>query len=160
MLSFAQNFAFSQCLKHRELPPDDSAPSQSPASSSTTAIPLFPTITFSDSHGFMQTPSQGSSRRAFNPFTKFQGTIHSLNDSWQTYDIIFHGPRFDASGKLTRPARETIFHNGVLVQDNVELTGPRAITSVRRTRPVPTSCRWRFRTTTTRSATATSGFEN
>ncbi len=45
---------------------------------------------------------------------------------WQTYDIIFHGPRFDASGKLTRPARETVFHNGVLVQDNVELTGPTA----------------------------------
>jgi 3-keto-disaccharide hydrolase len=45
---------------------------------------------------------------------------------WQTYDIIFHAPRFDASGKLTRPARETVFHNGVLVQDNVELTGPTA----------------------------------
>jgi hypothetical protein len=45
---------------------------------------------------------------------------------WQTYDIVFHGPRFDASGKLTRPARETVFHNGVLVQDNVELTGPTA----------------------------------
>jgi hypothetical protein len=43
---------------------------------------------------------------------------------WQTYDIIFHGARFDASGKVTRPARETVFHNGVLVQDNVELTGP------------------------------------
>jgi hypothetical protein len=45
---------------------------------------------------------------------------------WQTYDIIFHGPRFDAAGKLTRPARETVFHNGVLVQDNVELSGPTA----------------------------------
>lgn len=45
---------------------------------------------------------------------------------WQAYDIIFHGPRFDASGKLTRPARETVFHNGVLVQDNVELSGPTA----------------------------------
>jgi hypothetical protein len=43
---------------------------------------------------------------------------------WQTYDIIFHGPRFDPSGKLVRPARITAFHNGVLVQDNVELTGP------------------------------------
>ena len=45
---------------------------------------------------------------------------------WQIYDIVFHGPRFDASGRLTRPARETVFHNGVLVQDNVELTGPTA----------------------------------
>ena len=43
---------------------------------------------------------------------------------WQTYEIIFHGPRFDKDGKLLRPARETVFHNGLLVQDNVELTGP------------------------------------
>jgi hypothetical protein len=43
---------------------------------------------------------------------------------WQTYDIIFHRPRFDAAGKVVSPARLTVFHNGVLVQDDVELTGP------------------------------------
>lgn len=43
---------------------------------------------------------------------------------WQTYDIVFHGPRFDAAGKLLHPARITVLHNGVLVQDNVEPTGP------------------------------------
>lgn len=43
---------------------------------------------------------------------------------WQTYDVIFHGPRFAADGKLLRPARITVLHNGVLVQDNVTLTGP------------------------------------
>jgi Domain of Unknown Function (DUF1080)/Domain of unknown function (DUF3471) len=43
---------------------------------------------------------------------------------WQTYDIIYTAPRFDAEGKVTSPARMTVFHNGVLVQNNVELTGP------------------------------------
>jgi hypothetical protein len=45
---------------------------------------------------------------------------------WQTYDIIFHRPHFDKNGKPVRPARMTVLHNGVLVQDNVELTGPTA----------------------------------
>jgi len=45
---------------------------------------------------------------------------------WQTYDIVFHGPRFAKDGKLLRPARETVVHDGVLVQDNVELSGPTA----------------------------------
>lgn len=43
---------------------------------------------------------------------------------WQSYDIIFHRPRFDESGAVETPARITLFHNGVLVQDNVTLTGP------------------------------------
>jgi hypothetical protein len=45
---------------------------------------------------------------------------------WQTYDIVFHRPHFDASGKVTSPARMTILFNGVLVQDDVTLTGPTA----------------------------------
>ena len=45
---------------------------------------------------------------------------------WQTYDIIFHRPRFDSQGKVLQPARLTVLHNGILVQDNVSLTGPTA----------------------------------
>jgi hypothetical protein len=42
---------------------------------------------------------------------------------WQSYDIIWTAPRFDADGKLVSPARVTLFHNGVLVHNNVELIG-------------------------------------
>jgi hypothetical protein len=45
---------------------------------------------------------------------------------WQSYDILFHRPRFDATGKVLKPARFTVLHNGVLVQDNVEPVGPTA----------------------------------
>jgi hypothetical protein len=43
---------------------------------------------------------------------------------WQTYDIIYTAPRFDADRKLVSPARMTVFHNGALIQNNVQLTGP------------------------------------
>ena len=43
---------------------------------------------------------------------------------WQSYDIFYEGPRWDAAGKLTRPAKITVMHNGIKVQDNVVLSGP------------------------------------
>ncbi|MBK97354.1 MAG: hypothetical protein CL672_01010 [Balneola sp.] len=43
---------------------------------------------------------------------------------WQSYDIIFMAPRFSEKGSLISPVRLTVFHNGVLVQNNVELLGP------------------------------------
>jgi hypothetical protein len=43
---------------------------------------------------------------------------------WQSYDVVFHGPRFDSSGTLVRPATMTVHYNGILVQDNVTLSGP------------------------------------
>jgi hypothetical protein len=43
---------------------------------------------------------------------------------WQTYDIVFRAPRFDQTGAVMSPARFTVFHNGVLVHDAQELTGP------------------------------------
>ncbi len=43
---------------------------------------------------------------------------------WQSYDVVFIAPRFAADGTLLRPARMTAFHNGVLVLQDVVLTGP------------------------------------
>ena len=43
---------------------------------------------------------------------------------WQTYDIVFMAPRFRGDGSLERPATMTVLHNGVLVQNHVEIQGP------------------------------------
>jgi len=40
---------------------------------------------------------------------------------WQAYDIVYHRPVFDQSGKVTRKAVITVFHNGILIQDHVAL---------------------------------------
>jgi hypothetical protein len=45
---------------------------------------------------------------------------------WQTYDVVFHRPRFKADSSLESPARMTVFLNGVLIQDNFVLVGPTA----------------------------------
>ncbi|WP_339725377.1 DUF1080 domain-containing protein [uncultured Paraglaciecola sp.] len=42
---------------------------------------------------------------------------------WQSYDIIYTAPVFDTSGKLKTKGKTTVLHNGVLVQNNVEIQG-------------------------------------
>jgi hypothetical protein len=42
---------------------------------------------------------------------------------WQSYDIVFRAAKFDSAGKVSRPVRITVLHNGVLIQDNAEVRG-------------------------------------
>ncbi|MEN7548741.1 DUF1080 domain-containing protein [Rapidithrix thailandica] len=42
---------------------------------------------------------------------------------WQTYDIIYKAPRFKKDGSLVSPAYVTVIHNGILVQNHVEIKG-------------------------------------
>ena len=42
---------------------------------------------------------------------------------WQVYDVIWTAPRFNDDGTVKSAARVTVFHNGVLIQNNVELKG-------------------------------------
>jgi len=60
----------------------------------------------------------------------YEGHAPRLNASrppgqWQTFDVIFRGPRFDASGKKIANAKFVkVVHNGKVVHENVEVTGP------------------------------------
>jgi len=42
---------------------------------------------------------------------------------WNTYDIIYTAPRFKADGRLDYPARITVLHNGVVIQNNTTILG-------------------------------------
>ncbi len=60
----------------------------------------------------------------------FEGHPPKVNASrppgkWQSFDVVFRAPRFDAEGKKTANARFVkVVHNGKVVHENVEVTGP------------------------------------
>lgn len=43
---------------------------------------------------------------------------------WQTYDVIWTAPTFNADSSIKTPAKVTVLFNGILVQNNFELKGP------------------------------------
>ena len=60
----------------------------------------------------------------------YEGHAPKVNASkpageWQSFDITYRAPRFDASGKKTENGKFIkVVHNGQVVQENVEVTGP------------------------------------
>jgi hypothetical protein len=44
-------------------------------------------------------------------------------EKWQSYDVVFKAPRFGPNGTLKSAARVTVFQNGILIQNNVEIKG-------------------------------------
>jgi hypothetical protein len=75
-----------------------------------------------DSYG-NQTYADGSAAAVYGQYPPLVNASRPPGE-WQIYDIIYTAPRFDANSKLRSEARLTVFHNGVLVQNNVQLTGP------------------------------------
>ena len=57
--------------------------------------------------------------------------------SWQTYDIDFTAPKFDAAGKRTAKGRITVRHNGVVVHNNLELDNKTGGGSAEGPNPLP-----------------------
>ena len=60
----------------------------------------------------------------------FEGHAPKVNVSkapgeWQTFGVVFRAPRFDKAGKKIENGRFIkVVHNGVLIHENVEVTGP------------------------------------
>ncbi|MBM3265419.1 MAG: DUF1080 domain-containing protein [candidate division Zixibacteria bacterium] len=42
---------------------------------------------------------------------------------WQTYDVMFRAPRVNAQGEVVEPVRISVLHNGIVIQNNVQLPG-------------------------------------
>jgi len=65
------------------------------------------------------------------PFMGAAGAVYSISPPlvnasrpaghYQTYDIVFRAPKLSPSGQVTVPAYVTVIHNGVVVQNNLEL---------------------------------------
>lgn len=72
----------------------------------------------------------GGIYQRWGPQGGYEGHAPRVNASkppgeWQTFDVIFRAPRFDENGKKVENARFVkVVHNGVLIHENVEVTGP------------------------------------
>ena len=42
---------------------------------------------------------------------------------WNSYDIVYHAPEFNGEGQKIKSGTITVIHNGVLIQDHVEIKG-------------------------------------
>ena len=69
------------------------------------------------------TPNGGLDNCTENTPPRVRASLPPL--AWQTFDIDFTAPRFDASGKKTASARASVLLNGVKIYDDQELNPPR-----------------------------------
>lgn len=72
----------------------------------------------------------------------YEGASPRLNASrppgeWQTFDAIFRAPKFDKEGKkISNALFEKVIHNGIVVHENVECTGPTRAASFQNEKPL------------------------
>jgi hypothetical protein len=69
-----------------------------------------------------KTYADGSCASVYNQYPPLVNASRKPGE-WQSYDILWTAPRFDADAHLVSAPRITVFHNGVVVQNNVELFG-------------------------------------
>lgn len=69
-----------------------------------------------------ETYADGRAGAIYGQFPPLADASRPPNE-WQSYDVFLRLPRFGPDGALLEPARMTVLHNGVLVQNNEELPG-------------------------------------
>lgn len=72
-----------------------------------------------------KTYADGSCGSVYNQYPPLVN-VSKKPGEWQTYDILWTPPKFGKEGVLLSAARVTVFHNGVVIQNNVELIGETA----------------------------------
>lgn len=75
-----------------------------------------------DSYGIAD-PGRGDCGAVYNQSAPLVNACKPPRE-WQTYDIIFRAARLNADGSLKAAPRVTVFQNGTLIQNNVEIQGP------------------------------------
>lgn len=75
-----------------------------------------------DSYGW-EVPGLGDCGALYNQHSPLVNACRPP-EQWQSYDVVFRAPRFDDDGEMMADARMTVFLNGVLIHNNVELDGP------------------------------------
>ncbi|MCC9167001.1 3-keto-disaccharide hydrolase [Pontibacter harenae] len=70
-----------------------------------------------------RTYSNGQAGSIYKQHRPLVNAMRKPNE-WNVYDIIYTAPRFKEDGSVFSPARVTVLHNGVLVQNNVDIKGP------------------------------------
>lgn len=66
-------------------------------------------------------PARGKGKEGYEGHSPKEN-VSKKPGEWQTFDVIFHAPKFDAQGKKTANAVFVkVIHNGTLIHENVEL---------------------------------------
>lgn len=70
-----------------------------------------------------RTYSNGQAASVYKQYPPLVNVMRKPGE-WNVYDTIFVAPRFKEDGAVFSPARVTVLHNDVVVQNHVDIKGP------------------------------------
>ena len=116
--------AFGDCQLHVEwkIPANEQQESLNWGNSGVYLMGLYEVQIYSsynDEHPIYYNGQAGSIYKQYKPLVNASKPA----GKWQSFDIIFTAPRFNSDQTLKSPAILTVFHHGVLIQNNVTLKG-------------------------------------